>query len=103
MLFSEFVFPVIIKCRRRQLSMHYFRCNVNVTRRFKQKSMDSDSDLQWFPLQTVTEAALPDVDGLRLDDANLAAAVAAGAAGKVEDASVLAPRGTGRSGTYFCN
>ena len=52
-------------------------------------NVDCASDLECFLLHT--EAALADVDGLRSDNANLEVAVAVGAAGKVEDASVLAP------------
>ena len=64
-----------------------FQCNVQ--RRFFSKSMDSDSELKCS--HKVMEAALPDLDGLRSDDANLEVAVAAGSAGIVDGASVLAP------------
>ena len=47
------------------------------------------------------EVALPDVKRLRSDETKLEVAVAAGAAGEVDDASVGA-LGIGRSETIFC-
>ena len=82
--FSTFVFPVMITCTRRQLNMQPFLCNAH-------KKIPWTAILIWRCFPYTRKRPLADVKGLHSDNANLKVVAAAGAAGTVEDASVLAP------------